>query len=112
MTAGTYNFTIEQGTDLVIPIECRDGSGDLVDLTGCSAAMMIRRSHDDDPIVSLTSDDGIELGDGTITIGIDSTVTDGLTSGTAVYDLKIFDSLGNPERLLQGTITFSAAVTR
>jgi hypothetical protein len=115
MTAGPFNFTIEQGTDVTLPLAVTDPDGAAIDLTGCTAAMMIRRSYDaTDTLVSLSDDDGITLGgaDGTITIIVDSSVTNTMTAGTAVYDFKLFDSLGDPVRLIQGIITISPAVTR
>ena len=120
MTAGTFHFTIEQGTDLVLPLTYRNPAvaplvGAPIDLTGCSASMMIRRAYDDAaPLVSLsTTAGGIVLGGaaGTILISVDSSVTALLPAGTAVYDLLLLDSLGNPMRLVQGNVTISPAVT-
>ena len=115
MTAAIFNFTIEQGADFVLPLSCQDLTGESIDLTGCTAAMMIRVNYDDaEPLVSLTSEDGIDMDGsaGTMIIRIDSSVTSELPPGTAVYDLRLTDSLGHPLRLFQGNITISPAVTR
>ncbi|AWM37027.1 hypothetical protein GobsT_50710 [Gemmata obscuriglobus] len=116
MTAGIFHFTIEQGTDFVLPIAYTDADGAPIDLTGCAAALMIRRAQDDAaPLVSLSSPgNGIVINGpaGTLLVTIDSSVTATLASGTAVYDLKLTDGLGNPTRLIEGNVTISPAVTR
>ncbi len=116
MTAGTFHLVIEQGTDFALELTYSDPDGVPIDLTGCSAALMVRTTYDAaTPLVSLSSPSaGITLGGaaGTIRIEIDSTVTATLPPGTAVYDLKLTDSLGNPLRLVEGNVTISPAVTR
>lgn len=115
MTAGIYHFTIEQGTDCVLPIEYTDATGTPIDLTGCSAALMIRRAYDDaDPIVSLSIGNGITINGtaGTFLVTIDSALTAELAPGTAVYDLKLTDSLGNPVLLIKGNVIILPTVTR
>ena len=116
MTAGRYHLVIEQGTDFVLPIAYTDATGTPIDLTGCSAALMIRRAFDDAaPLVSLSSSgNGIVIDGpaGTLLITIDASVTATLAGGTAVYDLKLTDGLGNPMRLIEGNVTISPAVTR
>ena len=116
MTAGNYDFIIEQGSELSLPLIWKGGNGVPIDLTGCSAEMMIRREVDDSvPLVSLSSaDGGIVLGEtaGTIAIAIDEATTSELASGKAYYDLRLTDSLGKHRRLIQGQVIISPAVTR
>jgi hypothetical protein len=118
MTAGFHPITIEQGANVVIPLIIWTvlNVPPPVDLTGYTAAMMIRQNiNDPNPVISLSSpSNGIVLGGtaGTITITISPSMTSPLNPGMYVYDLKIIDSNGNPQRLLQGPVTVSAAVTR
>ena len=57
---------------------------------------------------------GITLGGiaGTIDIYIDEATTEGLAGGLAVYDLRLENSLNKYERLIQGQVYISPAVTR
>jgi hypothetical protein len=116
MTAGTEDLVIEQGTEFLLPLVYTDSNGTPVDLTGWTAAMMIRRNIEDAvPLVSLSSNSqGIVLGgaSGSITITIDEATTSQLAGGAAYYDLKLIDSLGKPDRLIQGKVIISPAVTR
>lgn len=86
------------------------------DLTSYTAAMDIRRRiGDDTALVELTSAGGhIVLGGtgGTIIITIDNSVTATIDPGTAVFDLELTDSAGEPSRLLYGTAEFTQQVTR
>jgi hypothetical protein len=67
------------------------------------------------PIVSLTNGAGITLGGaaGTIAIVISATTTAALAAPfSGVYDLEIVSAGGVVTRLVQGTATVSAEVTR
>lgn len=112
--SGTWNFTIEQGTDFSVTWTWQ--SGGPVDLTGYTAHMQIRPSNADATSVvylDLTSSSGITLGGsaGTIAVFLPASVTSALTFGNAVYDLKMTNGSGNVTRLLQGAVTLSYQVT-
>lgn len=117
MTAGVSDITIEQAADYYLSLVYEDDSGVPIDLTGWSAQMMIRTTFEDpDPLVSLSSSlgGGITLGGiaGTIDIYIDEATTVELAGGMAVYDLRLKDSLNKYDRLIQGQVYISPAVTR
>ena len=111
MTAGYWDITIEQGAAFLQSFVIKDGSGAVIDLTGCTASMQIRPALGMPAIVSLTTaNGGLVLGgtNGTITPVF---ATDALNPGKYVYDLKLVDSGGEPFRLLQGFVCVSSEVT-
>jgi hypothetical protein len=116
MTAPVYNITIDQGADFVLPLTYLNPNQTPVNITGWSAEMMVRQTYSDNtPLVSLSSQsNGITLGGtaGTITIDIPASQTEVLPPGVACYDIKLFDIYGDIQRLIQGSVTISAAVTR
>lgn len=115
MTAGKHNFTIEKEATFQRTLTWRDSSGDLVNLTGFSAQMKIYGDGcGDAPALTLTttpdeSDNVLTLGGaaGTIVIFISDETTSSLDFSNGSYVLKVTDSLGNQERLLEGVITVS-----
>ena len=117
MTAGQLDLKIDQGAtwSQVITITT-DVAGTIpLNLTGYTAAMMLRSTYDvASPSVSLTSPSGgLVLGGaaGTITATIPAATTATL-AGTYVYDLTITSPSGTVTRQLQGTVTINPAATR
>lgn len=128
MSAGIYNFTIEQGTTVVKQFTYKDASGNPVDLSGYSASMQIRSAYTSsgDPISSFTGSsaasgsEGLSIitsgtgsTKGTVELRINATTTSNYTFTSAVYDLEIKKTLdGTVSRLLQGSIALSPEVTK
>lgn len=124
MAAGTYNFTIEQGTTVDKQITWKDPNGNPINLTGFTARMQIRSSVSSPTILHefTTENGGITLGGATGVIHIlaSATVTAGwswpanpsqvLASG--VYDLELVSPTGVVTRLIEGTVTLDPEVTR
>jgi len=115
MSAGKYNFTIEQGATFDELLIYKDDSGALVDLTGYSARMQVRvKITDAQTLISLTDTAGITLGGatGTIHLFISDIDTAALPITNAVYDLELVDATGVVTRLLEGAVSLSPEVTR
>lgn len=116
MSAASYNFTIEQGATLRKQIIWKDGAGALINLTGYSAKMQIRKTVTSiDPLVELsTTNSKISLGttNGTITLILSAADTADFDWTSGVYDLELTSADGVVTRLIQGTITVSRGVTR
>lgn len=117
MGAGTYHITIEQGSNFELVITWKDEDGELIDLTGYTARMQVRREFSDSSaMLSLTTENGrITLGGvlGTITISVPASVTSTLSwQGKALYDLELVSSGGQVTRLLKGKVTLELEVTR
>lgn len=115
MTAGTYHFTIEQGSTFSRVITYKDASGSLVNLAGYSALMHLRKKVDDaSTILELsTANNRIALGGsaGTITLTISATDTANLAAVEGVYDLELISG-AVVDKLLAGTFTVKKEVTR
>tara|TARA_R110001599_G_scaffold67850_8_gene191343 strand:+ start:4364 stop:4753 length:390 start_codon:yes stop_codon:yes gene_type:complete len=128
MSAGIYNFTIEQGTTVVKQFTYKDSDGSPVDLSGYSASMQIRETYtSSDPVSTFTGSNASATGSeglsiiassggatkGTIELNISATTTTAYTFDTAVYDLEITRiSDSTVSRLLQGSIVLSPEVTK
>lgn len=113
MSAGVYDFTLEQGTDFELPVRVP------MDLTGYSARMQVRAKAGD-PVVALsltTENGGITIENSVdplvtpsvITVRVTPAQTSPLTLKRGVYDLE----LAGPKviRLLKGKVTIDPEVT-
>lgn len=123
MTAVPKDLTIEQGATFTLgwnwyhESTTVPGTADLDNpYAPVSARMQIREFVSaPDVILELTSDagEGIVLGlDGRFDVTLTDTMTDLLTSASAVYDFEAVLSDGSVRRLLQGAITVDPNVTR
>lgn len=114
--AGLYDITIEQGATWTLNLTYKDENQDRVNLTGYAAALQIRQfAKSADILLSRSTVAGnIVLGGatGTITVTATATETAALNAGVAVYDLELLSPLGITTRLIQGSVTISAEVTR
>jgi len=116
MAAGSLDITIEQGATWNLVLTWKI-SGTPVNLTSYIARLQVRVDVDDtETVLSMTTDagGGIVLGGalGTITLSRSATQTAAVASGEYVYDLELQSSGGEVTRLVQGSFTVSAEVTR
>jgi len=116
MTAGIYNFTIDQGAQYTTQIIWADSSGNPIDLTGYTAAMQLREqaASPNPSALNLTSSNGgitITPLAGEMDILMTTAQTGALDARFYVYDLEIALS-GVVTRIIQGQITVSAQVTQ
>jgi hypothetical protein len=114
MAAGKLDLTVEQGATYSQTLTWKiDGTA--VNLTSYTAKMQARVDvNSDSTILSLTQAAGLTLGGvlGTIKIDLTATQTAALSPSNYVYDLELTSSAGVVTRLVQGTFTVSAEVTR
>lgn len=113
--AETHDITIDQGATFELVVEWKDPDGDPIDLTGYSAAMQIRRTFSDTPLVALASGGSgitIDAALGKLSITIARTVTAALAAPLrGVYDLELSTG-GTTYRLLEGSVLITPEVTR
>jgi len=112
--AGTYNLEIEAGATFARSLQWKSANI-AVNLTGCTARLMVRTSYADaNTTLSLTSPSAClsiaNATTGNIAISLDPAVTANLVNG--VYDLEVLFGSGAVTRLLSGTLTVSPEVTR
>src|ERR1051326_133482 len=120
MTATSYDFVIEQGSDLDFTVQVWADTGHTVvqNLTGWDARMMIRSSRDStgSPLVSRTSNPaaGLTINGpaGQVTVHVAGTTTSTYTWYTGQYDLEVFNTgTGVVKRVLKGNVSLSTEVT-
>lgn len=115
MTAGIYNFTMDQGSNWDLNVVYKDANGNPINLTGYTAAMQLRQNYNSDTAVLTlsTSDGGITItgAEGKLVLSATAAQTGALDAGFYVYDLEI-TSGGVVTRLIQGQITVAGEVTR
>jgi len=114
--AGQYNIIADQGATFTRTVTWNDSSGSPVNLTGYSARMQVRQRYvSTSTVLSLSSpSSGITLGtsNGQITITASATVMAAIEAGEYRYDLELVSLSGVVTRLLMGSFTVRAEVTR
>jgi hypothetical protein len=127
MSAGKYNFVIEQGATTDFEIEYKDGSGNPIDLTNYNGRMSIKSTIGGVEYISLSSSlgpcgTGLNFSgsngttpptSGSIGIFISSVSSSILDFTEGVYDLEIYSgsSCEYVIRLLEGNVKLSKQVT-
>ena len=117
MTAGKHDIVIEQGADFKRVFTWKDSAGAAINITGYSAAMMIKKRKSDASGVAIfnktNSNAEIALGGaaGTITIDIGGADTAGMDFDWGYYDIELTDGSSNITRLLEGKVRLSKQVT-
>lgn len=116
MAAASYDFEIEQGSTLLKPIVWKDSTGTVVNLTGYTAKMQIRKSvSSDEVLLELSTVNGklsITENTGTITMIFSAATTAAIDWSRGKYDLELTSSTGTVTRLIEGEITVSKEITR
>ena len=113
MAAGTYNFTLEQGTTFVRSLTLQE-NGAAMNLTGYSVASQMRSTHDSSTVVGTFACSLSNATGGIIQMGMASGAKTNIEEGIYVYDVEITSSSGGGtvKRILQGTVTVTPEVTR
>jgi hypothetical protein len=116
MSAGFYHFIIEQGATFKHTLTLKDSSDTVINLTGYSAEMDLRKNQDDSSeVITLTvANSRVTMGGGAGTIVLEISASDSasLAVGDGVYDLEITDSSGKVDRILEGTYSIRGNVSR
>lgn len=127
MSAGTYNFTIEQGTTVDFEIQYTDVNNSPINLAGYSGRMQVKSGFANDKPVTYASlsssryPDGTglnfsgssgtnPLASGSIGVYISAVSSSAFTFAKAKYDLELVSG-STVTRILEGVITLSKEVT-
>lgn len=106
------NLYIDQGTDYSIEVDCTDIAGEVLDLTGYTAAAQMRKTYGSSS-VSATFTTAITAATGKVTLSLTDTQTSGLDAGRYVYDLNITKtSTSETTRVVEGQAILTPGVTR
>lgn len=115
MSAGIYNFTLDQGATWNLEVIYKNANNAVINLTNYTAALQIRKAYDASVVaLDLTTTNGgitITGAQGKIDITATATQTAAIVSGDYVFDLEIASG-GVVSRILQGTVCVSPEVTR
>ena len=113
MAAGTYNFTLEQGTTFARSLTLQE-NGTAMNLTNYTVASQMRSTHDSSTVVGTFVCSVNNATGGIIQMGMSSSASGAIEEGIYVYDVEITSSGGggNVKRILQGTVTVTPEVTR
>jgi len=106
------NLFIDQGTDFEITVDCTDNAGEILDLTGYTAAAQMRKTYSSSTIAA-TFTTSIAAASGQVTLSLTDTQTNDLDAGRYVYDLNITKtSTSVTTRVVEGQAIITPGVTR
>ena len=106
------NLYIDQGTDYSITVDCTDSAGEVLDLTGYTAAAQMRKTYSSSTI-SATFATAINASAGQVTLTLTDTQTNALDSGRYVDDLNITKTSDSSiTRVVEGQAILTPGVTR
>ena len=111
MSAGTYNFILEQGATFNRQLTVKD-DGSVMNLTGYSVASKMRSTHDSSTVVGTFTFTISNATGGIITMSMTNSTTGAIEEGIYVYDLEMTSGGGVVTRLMEGTVTVNPEVTR
>tara|TARA_Y100000310_G_C20249947_1_gene608625 strand:- start:179 stop:514 length:336 start_codon:yes stop_codon:yes gene_type:complete len=111
MSAGTYNFILEQGATFSRILTLKENNA-VMDLTGYSVASKMRSTHDSSTVVGTFTCTVSNASAGQITMLMSNTVTAAIEEAIYVYDIEITSGTGTVTRIMEGNITVNPEVTR
>ena len=111
MSAGTYNFILEQGATFNRILTLKENNA-VMNLTGYSVASKMRSTHDSSTVVGTFTCTISDAANGKITMQMTNSTTAAIEEGIYVYDLEITASSVTVTRIMQGNVTVNPEVTR
>lgn len=105
------NLAIDQGSDFLQTIQVVNESGNVKNLSNCTAKAQMRKtfsSHANTEF-TITIDNPME---GEIMLSLDNATTANLKAGRYVYDLNLTENVISIERVTEGIVTVYPGVTR
>ena len=110
--ASISNIFIDQGADFTTTVNVTDSNASALDLTGYTAAGMVRKNHLSVSSTAFTVAFVSPRSSGQITISLTDTQTAALPEGRYVYDVVITAGDGTKTRVVEGSATINPSVTR
>lgn len=114
--AATYNIIADQGATFSRALVRKDSQKRVTPLTNYTARMQVRPVIDSSEVIlNLTTENNgivIDAPKGQITIQATATAMANILAGKYVYDLELISPTGGVERLVMGSFTVRAEVTR
>jgi hypothetical protein len=104
------NIFIDQHTDFSITVDVTDATGNVLNLTGYTAAAQMRKTYTSTN-ASATFSTVVSAPDGKVTLLLTDTVTGALEPGRYVYDMTV-TSGSTTTRVIEGQAIVTPSVTR
>ena len=104
-----------QGKTLQFTVFWKDDEDDAIDLAGFSARLQVRRTGEEEPVISLTSSTGLTItaATGRIDVLVSATTLAGIDPGRYRYDLEVQSgSSGTVTGLLYGRFFVNEETTK
>ena len=111
MSAGTYNFILEQGATFNRILTLKENNT-VMNLTGYSVASLMRSTHDSSTVVGTFTCTVSNATGGQITMTMTNSITGAIEEAIYVYDVEITSGAGVVTRIMEGTVTVNPEVTR
>lgn len=105
------NLTIDQGSNFLAYVDITDSEGNPLDLTGYSVAGQIRKTYSSLTAINFSAAVNSAV-NGTISLTLSDTVTNGMKAGRYVYDVEILSDSGSRTRVLEGQVEVTPGVTQ
>jgi hypothetical protein len=107
------NLYIDQGTDYTITVDVTTGAGEVLNLTGYTAAAQMRKTYKSSSITA-TFTTAVSEAAGQVTLSLTDTQTAAIADGRYVYDMTITDdsSPAVTTRVVEGQAVITPGVTR
>ena len=106
------NLFIDQDADFTTTVSITDSADSALDLTGYTAAAMLRKSYKSTSSTAFTVAFVDPRTGGQVTLSLTDVQTAALNEGRFVYDLVITDADGDKTRVVEGIATVKPSVTR
>lgn len=110
MSAARYDITIEQGADYALALNLKDSTGAAINITGATVQAHIREKWDG-PKVAEFAAYIVNATQGKIALYLYANQNVGLSPFAAFYDVLLIRANGIRQRIVQGTVTISHAIT-
>ncbi len=106
------NINVDQGADFFSVITVEDITGNVVDLSGYSAAGQVRKTYASNTIAATFGASITQPANGKISLTLPASTTGAMKAGRYVYDVEITSSGGTVSRVIEGQVEVMPGVTR
>ena len=111
MASAVSNLLIYQGSDFIIYFTVENDNGTEFNLTGYSAACLIKKHYTSSTSTTVTAAVLSPATSGRIQLSLNNSQTAAMKSGRYVYDVVITSSTGLKSRVLEGSVSVLEGVT-
>ena len=112
MAAGKYNITIDQGSDYSLQLTVKENAV-AKDITGYSVRGQLRPSITSSTLTATFAGSLVTAASGILKVELTNVITAAMSPGKYYYDVEIYTANNAiVQRLIQGTATVRAEVTR